>query len=532
MKLSNIKIVFISIILFFSLTNISAQELNSFDNYVSKEKNKSFTSNSLNNSTKKLQPKFKDLSILESHKISLSVSNIDYKHILTEILKDAGLNLVISTLVDEAIQDRGKITVIFTELSLKDVLDTICKILDISWKIENNTVFIDLYEQKIFNLSFLTNLQTMQYNIGGDVLGGGVATNANTITPLTGNFKVEGSIDKTISDIYSEIEQVLSSKLNINQTSITKTQQQSTQSEATSSSHGSSLLGSYILNRQTASLIVKARPSILNEIQDYVKTIVKRYNKYIFIDARILEVELYDNYRLGIDWHSLELQLSKSLLNENKLNLNLAKSTTFSQGFFTASITDRYFNANTIIEALKQYGNVKTISNPRLKAINGQTAILSIGRSISFLRELTREENISDTTITNRFEYQVDISSIFDGILLGVTPIILDDGSVNMHVVPIKSELISIGERSFGDSVSYSLPEVSLTEASTVIRTRDGEISILGGFIKERISKNTTGLPILKNIPVAGRLFRTYSEEKVLREMIIILQVSVFDSEQ
>lgn len=509
-----------------------------------------------------LMPKFKNLSPLETQKISLSFVDEDYRAIFQGLAHAGGFNLVILPAVVSAVGENGRITANFTEMSLKDILNSICRILDIYWKVADGTLYVELTEQKILQLDFLATLQNTQYTIGGDVLGGGSSGGGenNVVTPLTGNFKLEGQMEKSVSDIYSEIETVLSSMLNISSQSGSFTSSQNaasagqatpgqsklgsgiagqgqaavvTRSQAASSTGGgaSGEEGSFFLNRQTGTLMIKGRPSALKDIETYISTLSQKYNRYVLIDARILEVELSKEHRLGIDWKTVEGTVSKNLLRNTKSTLHLSNPFDTAGGIFSFSFADRYFDMTVLVNALQEFGQIRTLSNPRLKAMNGQTAIISVGQSISYLKELTRD--ISDTTSTtiNNFDYEVQISSIFDGVLLGVTPVIQEDGRVNLHVVPIKSELIQIDERSFGESVSYSLPRVNLREASTVLRVKNGEVAILGGFIKERKEKLDSGLPVLQKLPMAGKLFRYETEENKLIEMVILLDIKVFSGE-
>jgi MSHA type pilus biogenesis protein MshL len=531
-------------------------------NQVKNESVTSFKKSSIEEKSN-VMPKFKNLSPLETQKVSLSFVDEDYRAIFQGLAHAGGFNLVILPSVVNSLGEKGRITANFTEMSLKDILNSICRILDIYWKVTEGTLYIEINEQKILQLDFLANIQNTQYTIGGDVLGGGgsgggSAGNNNVVTPLTGNFKLEGQMDRSVSDIYSEIENVVSSRLNISSQSSSFTSSQASSSSSSSSGQtslgsgitgqrqtaasasqsafssgggGSGEDGSYFLNKQTGTLMIKGRPSALKDIEIYIETLRSKYNRYVLIDARILEVELSKEYRLGIDWKTLEGTVSKTLLRNTKTTVDLANPFDTAAGIFSFSRSDKYFDMSVLVNALQEFGQIRTLSNPRLKAMNGQTAVISVGQSISYLKELTRDINDTSSSSINNFDYEVQISSIFDGILLGVTPLIQEDGKVNLHVVPIKSELIQIDERTFGESVSYSLPRVNLREASTVLRVKSGEIAVLGGFIKERKEKLDSGMPVLQKLPVAGKLFRYETEENKLIEMVILLDIQVYSGE-
>lgn len=194
---------------------------------------------------------------------------------------------------------------------------------------------------------------------------------------------------------------------------------------------------------------------------------------------------------------------------------------------YNIAIDTEDYSLTAVFSALKKYGNLKVLSNPRLKAMNGQSAVISVGQSVSYLKSLTRttEGTGDDQTV----DISTEIGSIFDGILLGVTPVIKNDNSVTLHIVPIKSEIVSLDQQQLADDDSYSVtfPTVNLREISTTVNIRPKNIVVLGGLIMEREQEEETGLPILGDLPIIGRLFKEISTSKQTVEMVIILKIDV-----
>ncbi|MGB9711583.1 MAG: pilus (MSHA type) biogenesis protein MshL [Dissulfurimicrobium sp.] len=460
-------------------------------------------------------PRFKSLSPLDTQIVTLSFNSEDYKNILQALAMAAGLNLVIDPAVDAILKDNRTLTAEYQERPVRDVLDSVCRALDISWHESEGTIYVTATVQKVFNLDFLASVRQSKFTVGGDVLGGGYGSIGasgsssgsagganNVVTPLTGSFELTGQTADKVTDIYKSLEDSLKERIGDG--------------------------GSFFLNRQTGTLLVKARPRIVDEIGVYLRALRSKYRRQVLIEANLLEVQLTSGHELGVDWSNLEATLSRSPLQTTGAKFIVNSTTTANGLLYGLHLSQRYYDVSTVLHALEQYGNVKTLSNPRLKVMNGQSAVISVGQSVSYLKSL--QQNLTSggtgggiTTSTTTAE----ISSIFDGVLLGVTPVIEGDGFVTLHIVPIKSDLISLEEREFTGGNRYTFPKVDLREASTVLRVMSGEMVILGGLIQERKEDKGSGVPLLDRLPYVGKAFKYNIESNKRVELVILMQVKI-----
>lgn len=453
-------------------------------------------------------PRFKPLTPLDTQTVSLSFAAEDYKNILQALAMAAGLNLVVDPEVDAALKENRTLTAEYHERPVRDVLDSVCSALNISWRESEGTIYVTARVQKVFDLDFLASVRQAKFNIGGDVLGGGSSgggssggTN-NVVTPLSGSFELAGQTADSVTDIYKNLEDSLKKRIGDE--------------------------GSLFLNRQTGTLLVKARPRVVEEIDTYLKALRSKYRRQVLIEANLLEVQLKSGHELGIDWSKLEATLSRSPLQTTGANFTISNTTTADGLLYGLHISQRYYDISTVLRALEDYGNIKTLSNPRLKVMNGQAAVISVGQSISYLKSL--QQNLTSggtgggiTTSTTTAE----LSSVFDGVLLGVTPVIEGDGFVTIHMVPIKSDLISLEEREYTGGNRYTFPKVDLREASTMLRVKSGEMVILGGLIQERKENSGSGVPLLNRLPYVGNAFK-YNIQRTNRvELVILMQVKI-----
>ena len=164
------------------------------------------------------------------------------------------------------------------------------------------------------------------------------------------------------------------------------------------------------------------------------------------------------------------------------------------------------------------------MSNPSVRVKHAKPAIISVGTSISYTKstQTTILDNLTRDTLT-----EVEVSKVFDGLILGVIPFIQADGKISLLINPIKSdvdreslELIDVG------NTQITLPVVNIKEISTTISLKSGDAVILGGLIDNLKINTDEGVPLLSSIPILGYLFKRQFKRSDRQELVIILTVS------
>jgi MSHA type pilus biogenesis protein MshL len=180
-----------------------------------------------------------------------------------------------------------------------------------------------------------------------------------------------------------------------------------------------------------------------------------------------------------------------------------------------------------VVNALNTFGDAKVISNPTIRSKHGKPSLISVGTSFSYKKSQTSEDRAIGVDL--RTETEIEISTVFDGLILGVIPFIEEDGKISLLVNPIKSDVdkesLQLVDVGFGQRVS--LPEVHVKEISTTIMLNNKDVVILGGLIDKRKTNVTTGFPFLSSIPVIGYLFKNEFQADQIRELVIILSVTI-----
>lgn len=223
----------------------------------------------------------------------------------------------------------------------------------------------------------------------------------------------------------------------------------------------------------------------------------------ILITAKILEVTLTDDDSYGLDWSKL-------------FDSNGGGGSYGTQGLGDPSSPGLFFNysnANVVatLDALTSQGRVRTLSSPKLLALEGEESSVIIGdrRGYSVLTTINQ-------VTTESIEF------LESGVILRVTPSVDDEGQVMMKIHPE----VSTGNI---DPVS-GIPSQTTTEVTTRMIVPDGKTIFVAGLIKHRMEESKRGVPVIGRIPVLGRLFSNRENVKTNTETIVLITPTILDS--
>jgi MSHA type pilus biogenesis protein MshL len=497
---------------------------------------------------------------LKIKKISINVRNAPLRDVLFVIAKDAGLNLIFDKDVDPEIP----ITLIIRDVTLQDALDSVISSTDYFYKIERNMLKISATDTRIFHLNIIPLHQTYSTEVGGDILGGvtgqltssggGASGGGATSTELKGNVSKTEKSDDSAYKFWDSIENALSSILGIQTQTKTRTQPLLPQPIEVQPQTGQIKPGAaqpqtgqmlpprtvfqsvmpaqenFVINRLTGTIMVTATKKNMHKVEQYLNTLKNVMGRQVLIEAKVIEVSLNDSLRYGIDWTFLAEGVTRTVPwrisgGTHDFTSVIPANTPFSDinlSITTGNIRD----LSLIVKALSQFGDVRTLSNPRISIMNGQTSLLTVGRNFSFISKA--ESNVTTSgTGSPIVTYSVETSNLLSGLIIGIVPYIDDKGEISLTITPVISNLLGITEKTFGSAGAQTiiqLPTVDLRELSTTVKVKDGELVIIGGLIKreENLTENKT--PILGDIPILGNLFKSHDRVQTNTELVILLQ--------
>ncbi len=279
-------------------------------------------------------------------------------------------------------------------------------------------------------------------------------------------------------------------------------------------------MGSVHFDARSNTLVVMDILPKINEIELVVNALDKN-DKEVFIEAKIVQIALGDNYQMGINWETLIPNAQNTVVD---LQGNFAlPGGPITNGVATASIgTLNRDNYRVVLQALEIYGKSRTLSNPHLAVINNQEASILIGTTIPYTTS-TVTTPASGPTVSSE-----NVNFIDTGVKLHVIPTIHDDGFITMKIKP---EISNEQSTPFIAPDGSLIPIVDTSEVQTTVRVKDGVTIIIGGLIKDQVINNQTRIPLLGSIPILGRAFKNENHNMQKTEIIIFLTPHIINGD-
>jgi type II secretory pathway component GspD/PulD (secretin) len=282
-------------------------------------------------------------------------------------------------------------------------------------------------------------------------------------------------------------------------------------------------VGSVRADARTRTLIVTDLSNRLERVEELIRTFDKR-SKEVFIEAKVVQVALSDEYRLGIDWNHLFQGIGPRLSLATKsappvLGVR-GNPTALGEGYGTLTYKTIAAGGDLkiVLDALKTVGDTKVLSNPHVAVMDGEEAALKVVRQEPYAE--AQIESGTTNVIGETFRF-IDV-----GVSLSVRPRINDEGMISMSIKPE----VSTVEGTY--QARYSVPIVQKSYAETSVMIRDGETIIIAGMIEDAKSKRRASVPFLGRIPLVGVLFRSTSDLTESKEMIVFLTPRIVSGEE
>lgn len=267
-------------------------------------------------------------------------------------------------------------------------------------------------------------------------------------------------------------------------------------------------------------VVVRAFPKELKQVAAYLDALQNNMDRQVILEAKVLEVQLNNDYQMGIDWKIFGAQLN-AINDFPGTNISLEDF----PDAFQINIKWRPGDFETTIRALETQGNVQVLSSPRVATLNNQKAVIKVGSDEFFVTNISSSntETFSGTTPTQ----DVELTPFFSGITLDVTPQIDSRDNVTLHVHPAVSRVkdqrktIDLGEQGI---LELPLAFSTVRESDTVVHAKNGQVVVIGGLMENQSVEDVAQLPFFGNIPFLGTLLRNTKQQSVKSELVILLK--------
>lgn len=262
------------------------------------------------------------------------------------------------------------------------------------------------------------------------------------------------------------------------------------------------------INRQAGMILVKDFPDVLLQVAEFIENIEGSIQRQVFIQAKIIEITLNDDYKLGVDWSLVSPFTFSQSASENTRDTNIAGAANFAYGLANSSF-------NIVVDALSKQGQVSVLSSPKIATLNNQRAVIKVGTDDIFFTPQVTAGNVNANATTI---YEVQTVTI--GIILDVVPQINPNGQIMMSINTSITE--KSGERTSPDNLTV-VPILDVRESNNVVLSQHGQTIVIGGLMKTKKEVDDNSIPLLGAIPYVGDLFHWSNETESKTELVIML---------
>jgi len=275
--------------------------------------------------------------------------------------------------------------------------------------------------------------------------------------------------------------------------------------EAGASNSLSSIPGNLVVDPISNRLIYSGTASDYARLRPLLEQLDRAPGEVLIL-VTIAEVTLTDETRYGLDFFV-------DSLGDSNVNVNLGTGGlgVGSDGFSVAVLSG---NVEVALNAFASNNQVNVLSKPKLIARSGGAARLQVGTDVPVItsqRAANAQDGVGDTDILQQVEYRKT------GILLTIEPIIFSLNRVDLSI----SQEVSTALPNNGSAIAS--PTISNRTLDTQLSVQDGETVVLGGLIQNTTTENETGVPLLKDIPIAGNLFKNNSIDQTRTELLVMI---------
>lgn len=255
---------------------------------------------------------------------------------------------------------------------------------------------------------------------------------------------------------------------------------------------------------RTNSLVIRDTPEFVQKVKQLVATLDKETNQ-IKIASQLLEVESGSLTELGIDW-SMISRKSAQLMEGDKTEGSFTQKTdkvTDKVGKYTFATVQGDFDIQGTISALVNSNKGKIIAHPEITTVDNREAFIQMGQKIP-IKQFDQAGNVV-----------IEFEEV--GTILRVTPHITAQNRILLKLKPERS------------SYTYDANGVIINtnNAETNVVVENGQTAVIGGLTTQTETKNHSGIPILKNIPLLGYLFRYTRKEVTNRDLVIFVTPTI-----
>ena len=266
-----------------------------------------------------------------------------------------------------------------------------------------------------------------------------------------------------------------------------------------------------IADEENNALVIKATREEYGEIEDAIKRL-DIVPLQVLVEATIVEVTLTGDLSYGLEWFFRNNNVFDGDDGIGRLDLGAGGISALTPGF-SYSIVDSAGAVRAVLNALASDSKMKVISSPSLMVLDNHSASINVGDQVPVrTSESTNTGTAGDDSIVTS-----TIQFVETGVTLEVAPRVSKGGNVVMDIF----QSIRTADTTITSSIDS--PTINQRQVQTSVAVHSGDTIVLGGLIQDDNGRSNSGIPGLRNLPIAGALFGTTAKTSSRTELLVLI---------
>ena len=256
-----------------------------------------------------------------------------------------------------------------------------------------------------------------------------------------------------------------------------------------------------IISPETGIVMVNSYKDEIDQVAKFIEKFEGSAQRQVWIEAKIMEVNLNKGYQMGIDWGALIDRSGHYGTLGSKRTLP-SQTSTFTPGIISdqsmlpgTAGTFQFAISNNIvdfvIDAISKQGNLKVLASPRISTLNNEKAVIRVVREEVYF---SLETQVSQGVSGNVTAPTINVQVVPIGIVMDIIPQINNNGEIMLSINPDISELLEVKQFSVDGATSMQ-PVIDRRSIDTIAKLKDGQTLVIAGIIKERKNEIIKGVP-------------------------------------
>jgi general secretion pathway protein D len=280
--------------------------------------------------------------------------------------------------------------------------------------------------------------------------------------------------------------------------------------------------GSLLIADDTRNIIlIRGLPSDYRRLMKILERL-DTLPRQVLIEVVVAEVTLSDRFEFGVEWaiKNKDLSINSTEYEQRLRSANFTNLDPRGLTGLTYSILRSADDVRGLLNALASDTDVSILSSPQILVLNNEAASINVGDQVPIVTSEVVPTGTEGTTLTRSIQYRDT------GVILNVIPRINYDGIIILEI----DQQVSNAIAGISAQLGLNSPVITTRQLRTKLAVKDGQSIMMGGMIRKDTNSVETGVPLLKNIPVLGWLFKSQTETTTRTELLVMITPHVIES--